>query len=142
MDHELRCVLRNPTADAIHKFENALLSSSQASWTVPMMETLLKGVAKKRPSLLYILARADVHDHVLYAVQQFLPELTDQVLSEASIKTIGIVALVRIWEALERLRSFSSVQTVDTLWMYSHVEPEKLHCMARLAVDVITRCVS
>lgn len=138
MDHELKCVLRNPSVEAIHKFESRM-TSSQNSWTVSMTETLLSAV-NKRPSLLYLLARAEIDDHVIYAVQQHLPNLTNQVLlNEQSSQGVAIVSVVRIWEALERLRSLSSSVAVDTLWIYSHVEPSKLNDMARVAVNVISR---
>jgi hypothetical protein len=89
---------------------------------------------------MYLLAKADMDDHVIYAVQQHLPHLMEQASSlEENVSPLSIVAVVRVWEALERLRSFSSSQTVDTLWMYSHVEPRKLNEMAHVAVRTITR---
>lgn len=140
MDHELHCVLRNPSAEAIHKFESRMSMSQGACWTVSMAETLLSSI-QKRPNLLYLLARADIDDHVLYAVQQYLPDVTNQVLEQEQGYSVAIVAVVRMWEALERMRSFSSTLAVDTLWIYSHVEPDKLNAMAHIAVDIITRYV-
>jgi len=143
MDHELQCVLRNPSAEAIHKFESRMTASqgNTTTWTVSMAEKLLVAV-QKRPQLLYLLAKAEWDDHVVYAVQQHLPSLVDQALEQPPAEadqSLAIVSVVRIWEALERLRSFSSSLAVDTLWMYSHVEPRKLNDLARAAVDIITR---
>lgn len=137
MDHELQCVLRNPSVDAIVKFENRMARGTTTGWTLSMAETLLSGI-QKRPQLMYLLAKADMDDHIIYAVQQHLPILTEQALQEQS-RPLSMVAVVRVWEALERVRSFSSSLTVDTLWMYSHVEPRKLIEMAHVAVHIITR---
>jgi uncharacterized secreted protein with C-terminal beta-propeller domain len=141
MDHELQCALSNPSVDAIVKFENRMARGT-SPWTVGMAETLLSAIhnSKNTSNLMYLLAKADMDDHVIYAVQQHLPHLMEKASSfEENVSPLSIVAVVRVWEALERLRSFSSSQTVDTLWMYSHVEPRKLNEMAHVAVRTITR---
>jgi len=139
MDHELQCVLRNATADAIKKFENRMMAS-QTTWTVGMAENLLSAI-QKRPHLLYLLAKAEMDDHVVYAAQQHLPHLMEHALQQQqeAQQSLAMVAVVRIWEALERLRSFSSSLVVDTLWIYSQVESRKLNEMAHVAVNIITR---
>lgn len=142
MDHELQCVVNNPSADAMVKFENRMARGA-SPWTVNMAETLLSSIhnnKNNKSNLMYLLAKVDMDDHVIYAVQQHLPDLMEQAfLQQNDVSPLSIVAVVRVWEALERLRLFSSSQTVDTLWMYSHVEPRKLNEMAQVAVCIITR---
>ena len=146
MDHELQCVVNNPSVDAIVKFENRMARGA-SPWTVSMAETLLSSIHNNnnnnnKSNLMYLLAKADMDDHVIYAVQQHLPDLMEQALlveESKDVSPLSIVAVVRVWEALERLRMFASSQTVDTLWMYSHVEPRKLNEMAHVAVCIITR---
>ncbi len=146
MDHELQCVVNNPSVDAIIKLENRMARGT-LPWTVGMAETLLSSIHNnnnnnKSNNLLYLLAKADMDDHVIYAVQQHLPHLMERAFAQQEnddMSPLALVAVVRVWEALERLRLFSSSQTVDTLWMYSHVEPQKLNEMAHVAVRMITR---
>lgn len=134
MDHELHCILRNPSAEAIQHFQSRMTGS----WTVGMAEKLLSTL-RKRPSslLLYLLASSQWDDHVVYAVQQPLKVLTGIVLEQE--EPLAMVAAARMWESLERVRSFTSPLSVDTMWLFSHVDPSHLHQMAYIAVKLITR---
>lgn len=132
MDHELQCVLRNPSVEAIQHFQSRMTGS----WTVGMAEKLLSTL-RTRPSslLLYLLATLQWDDHVVYAVQP-LKFLTGIVLEQN--EPLAMVAAARMWESLERMRSCSSPFSIDTLWLFSHVEPSHLHQMAYIAVKLIT----
>jgi hypothetical protein len=134
MDHELQCVLRNPSAEALQHFQSRMTGS----WTVGMAEKVLSTL-RKRPSslLLYLLATSQWDDHVVYALQQPLRFLTGIVLEQE--EPLAMVAAARMWESLERMRSCTSPLSVDTLWLFSHVEPSNLHQMACIAVKLIAR---
>ena len=137
MDHELQCFLRNPSAEALEKFESRM-AMSRGTWTVSMAETLLSAV-RECPQLLHLLVTAEMDDHVIFAVQHHLPNLTDHVVQQQGGRPLALIAMVCMWEALERIRSCTTSLLVDTLWIYSHVEPRKLNDMALVAVDIITR---
>jgi hypothetical protein len=132
MDHELQCVLRNPSVEAIQNFQSRITGS----WTVGMAEKLLSTL-RNRPSslLLYLLATSQWDDHVVYAVQP-LKFFTGIVLEQQD--PLAMVVATRMWESLERMRSCSSPFFIDTLWLFSHVEPSHLHQMACIAVKLIT----
>jgi hypothetical protein len=134
MDHELQCVLRNPSAEALQHFQSCITGV----WTVDMAEKVLSTLRRRHSShLLYLLATSKWDDHVVYAVQQPLKFLTGIVLEQ--LEPLAIVAAARMWEALERMRSCTSPLSIDTLWLFSHVEPSHLHQMAHVAVKLITR---
>lgn len=135
MDRELQCVLRNPSVEALQQFQSRMTGS----WTISMAEAVLAAL-RKRPSssnLLYLLATSQWDDHVIYAVQQPLKLLTDIALEQQ--EPLAMVAAARMWEAMERMRSCTSPLSVDTLWLFSHVEPRHLYQMAHVAVKLITR---
>ena len=134
MEHELKCVLRNPSAQALQRFE---ASMAESTWTVSMAETVLSA-ARKHSSSLYLLATAQWDDHVVHALEQPLKILTERALQQNE-STFAMVAAARMWEALERIRSYTSPLQCDTLWMYSHVDSNGLHKMAHVAVNLITR---
>lgn len=134
MDHDLQGVLRNPSMEALQQFQSRVTGT----WTVSMAEAVLAAL-RKRPSshLLYLLATSQWDDHVVYAMQQPLKLLTDIALEQQ--EPLAMVAAARMWEALERMRSCTSPLSVDTLWMFNHVEPSHLYQMAHFAVKLITR---
>lgn len=134
MDHELQCVLRNPSVEALQQFQSRMTGT----WTIGMAEAVMAAL-RKRPSshLLYLLSTSQWDDHVVYAVQQPLKLLANIALEQQ--EPLAMVASARMWEALERMRSCTSPLSVDTLWMFSHVEPSHLHQMAHVAVKLISR---
>lgn len=144
MEHELQCVMRNPSAEALSKFSSRM--ADVGPWTVAMAEICARGLQQKpsgTPALLYLLATTSWPDHVVYAISQPLELLTDVVVCQTNDqqrkRSLALVAVVRMWEALERMRSHTSPLSHDTLWLYSHICPSKLNQMANVAVEILTR---
>lgn len=146
--HALTRVLHHPSPEAIKRFRQVMVDRA---WTLPLAEKLVGAILRDKKHsdglvwlLIQVLPQWD--DVLIYATvashpeQDLLSELVHWILSQPA-RPVGFVALVHVWEALDRIQSYSSwtPRRIDTAWWHecSTRDDRYLFQMAHIAIEVL-----